>query len=357
MEKYKIIGLMSGTSLDGLDMAYCHFTKIKGRWQYKMVAHKSVAYSAEQSNKLKNSIKLAADDLLHLDLLYGEWLGNQVNHFIQENNLEPDYVSSHGHTVFHQPMRRLTYQIGNGQELANTCGLPVICDFRTQDVLLGGQGAPLVPVGDQILFPEYTFCLNLGGIANMSFELQGQRIAYDLCPVNMLLNEGARRLKLAFDRGGRIASGGNLDQATLAKLNALSFYQKAFPKSLGYEWFASEVLPVLEESGLNPADTLRTCVAHIAQRIAQEILQFHPTNARVLVTGGGAYNDFLIQQMRTLLHPNVELVIPNSLLVEYKEAIVFALMGALRLKEEMNCLRTVTGASRDSSSGRIFVPG
>ncbi|HKK74023.1 MAG TPA: anhydro-N-acetylmuramic acid kinase, partial [Saprospiraceae bacterium] len=273
MDKYKIIGLMSGTSLDGLDLAYCHFTKVRDRWQYKLVAQKSIAYSLAQSQKLKNSVQLAADDLLHLDILFGQWLGQQIALFVEEQHLEPDYVASHGHTVFHQPERRLTYQMGNGQELANVSGLPVICDFRSKDVLLGGQGAPLVPVGDQELFSEYTFCLNLGGIANMSFALHGQRIAYDVCPANMLLNEGAGQLNLPYDKGGRIARDGKMDHATLAKLNALPYYQKEFPKSLGYEWFVAEMLPIIEKSQLDPADLLRTGVEHIAQRIAHDVLQ------------------------------------------------------------------------------------
>jgi len=356
MDKYKIIGLMSGTSLDGLDLAYCHFTKVRDRWQYKLVAQKSIAYSLAQSQKLKNSVQLAADDLLHLDILFGQWLGQQIALFVEEQHLEPDYVASHGHTVFHQPERRLTYQMGNGQELDNVSGLPVICDFRSKDVLLGGQGAPLVPVGDQELFSEYTFCLNLGGIANMSFALHGQRIAYDVCPANMLLNEGAGQLNLPYDKGGRIARDGKMDHATLAKLNALPYYQKEFPKSLGYEWFVAEMLPIIEKSQLDPADLLRTGVEHIAQRIAHDVLQFHPSEARMLVTGGGAYNDFLIQQLKVLLHQTVEVIVPQQHLIEYKEAIVFALMGALRLNGEMNCLKTVTGAQKDSSSGRIFYP-
>lgn len=356
MDKYKIIGLMSGTSLDGLDLAYCHFTKVQDRWQYKLMAYQSISYTPVQSQKLKDSVELAAADLLHLDILYGEWLGNQVRAFVAEHKIEPDYVSSHGHTVFHQPERRLTYQMGNGQELANVCGLPVICDFRTTDVLLGGQGAPLVPVGDQALFKEYTFCLNLGGIANMSFELHGQRIAYDICPVNMLLNEAARQLKLPFDAEGRIARSGALDEAMLEELNALPYYRQEFPKSLGYEWFVKVILPIIDKYELAPADLLRTGVEHIAQRIAQDVQQFNPSGARLLVTGGGAYNDFLLRRLRVLLREQVEIIVPDPLLIEYKEAIVFGLMGALRLKGEMNCLRTVTGARKDSSAGRIFLP-
>jgi anhydro-N-acetylmuramic acid kinase len=356
MSKYKIIGLMSGTSLDGLDLAYCHFTKVKGRWQYKLVTQKSLEYTPAQRQKLKNSVHLPAADLLHLDILFGEWLGSQVKIFIEEEELEPEYVASHGHTVFHQPHRRLTWQMGHGQELANVSGLPVISDFRSSDVLLGGQGAPLVPIGDRELFGDYSFCLNLGGIANMSFDLHGQRIAYDICPVNMLLNEGAQQLDLPYDAGGRMAREGTLNREVLAELDALPYYQEEFPKSLGYEWFVSEVMPIIKHSKLVPADLLRTGVEHIAQRIIQDVLQFNPSEARMLVTGGGAYNDFLIQQIRVGLHQQVEVIVPENYLVEYKEAIVFALMGAMRLNEEVNCLRTVTGARKDSSAGHIFYP-
>jgi len=347
---------MSGTSLDGLDIAYCHFKKVQGRWQYQLIAHQNCNYTPAHREQLKGSIQLAADDLLYLDITYGEWLGQQVRQFVESRQLYPDYVASHGHTVFHQPERRLTYQIGNGQALANAAGLPVICDFRTTDVLLGGQGAPLVPVGDQALFSEYDFCLNLGGIANISFDLHGQRIAYDICPVNMLLNEGARQLHIPYDAGGAIARRGRLNEMLLAELNALPYYSADFPKSLGYEWFQESVMPIIHSGQLSPQDLLHTGVVHIAQRIAADVLQFHPSQGQMLVTGGGAYNDFLIEQLRSNLQGKVAVVVPDSLLVDYKEAIVFAFMGALRLKGEVNCLKSVTGARADSSAGQLFEP-
>lgn len=356
MNEFKILGLMSGTSLDGLDMAYCHFTKLEGKWNYKLIAQKSVPYTEEQTQKLKNSVQLPAADLLHLDILYGQWLGEQVATFVKEENLLPAYVASHGHTVFHQPERRLTYQIGDGQELANVSGLPVICDFRRTDVLLGGQGAPLVPIGDQELFGDYDFCLNLGGIANISLEIHGKRIAYDVGPANMLLNELARKLNLPYDKGGRLAQGGQLDVELLQTMNNLAYYRQEFPKSLGYEWFVQEMQPVLAQNQSSIQDQLHTATVHIGQIITQEILYFNPSKNKLLVTGGGAYNDFLIQHLQASLHPFVEVVVPNPVLIEYKEAIVFALMGALRLVEEVNCLQTVTGASKDSCAGRIFYP-
>lgn len=356
MNEFKIVGLMSGTSLDGLDMAYCHFIKTGKKWAFKLIAKKSVPYSEEQVEKLKHSVAIPADDLLHLDILYGQWLGEQVDTFVQEENLQPAYIASHGHTVFHQPERRLTYQIGDGQELANVSGFPVVCDFRRADVLLGGQGAPLVPIGDQALFGEYDFCLNLGGISNVSVEIHGKRIAYDISPVNMLLNRLAGKLNLPFDRGGRLAAGGHLDVSLLQKLNDLAYYKLDFPKSLGFEWFTAQVLPIIEQNKSSIQDQLHTATVHIAQVIAQEVLRFNPTNASILMTGGGVYNDFLIQHLRALLHPFVEVVVPHESLIEYKEAIVFGFMGALRLAEEVNCLSTVTGATKDSSAGKVFYP-
>lgn len=354
--EYKILGLMSGTSLDGLDLAFCHFYKKDDNWQYSLLAAKSIHYSAEQQAKLKNSPHIPADDLLSMDISYGEWLGQQARAFIEEQQLEVDYIASHGHTVFHQPERRLTYQIGHGQMLAQAANLPVVCDFRTADVLLGGQGAPLVPIGDQILFNAYDYCLNLGGISNISLDSHGKRIAYDIGPANMLLNYLAKQIGLEFDHSGRIAKEGNNDTKLLAQLRALDYYQQPFPKSLGYEWFVEKVRPIFEQSTLSVQDQLSTATEHIAEILAKDILHFNPKQAQLLVTGGGALNEHLMTLLQAKVHPYVQLVIPEKSIIEYKEAIIFGLMGAKKLCGEVNCLASVTGASRDVVGGSVFYP-
>ncbi len=354
--EYKTLGLMSGTSLDGLDLAFCHFYKENQDWQYQLIKARSISYSTSQQAKLKNSTNIPADDLLHLDVLFGEWLGEQAKAFVEEYQLEVDYIASHGHTVFHQPERRLTYQIGHGQALAQAAGIPTICDFRTADVLLGGQGAPLVPIGDQTLFSSYDYCLNLGGISNISLDLHGKRIAYDIGPANMLLNYLAKKIGLDFDRGGRIAKDGLTDQNLLTQLRSLDYYQQAFPKSLGYEWFVERIVPIFKASPLSVPDQLSTATEHIAEVLAKDILHFNPENAQLLVTGGGALNEHLMMLLKAKLHPFVEVVIPEKSIIEYKEAIIFGLMGVKKIVNEVNCLASVTGASRNSVGGRIFYP-
>ncbi|MEM6380935.1 MAG: anhydro-N-acetylmuramic acid kinase, partial [Bacteroidota bacterium] len=326
------------------------------KWQYQLLLAKSLSYSTAQQTKLKNSTEIPADDLLSLDISFGEWLGQQARAFIDEHQLEVDYIASHGHTVFHQPERRMTYQIGHGQMLAQTADVPVVCDFRTADVLLGGQGAPLVPIGDQTLFSEYDFCLNLGGISNVSLDLHGKRIAYDIGPANMLLNYLSKKIGLAFDRGGRIAKEGTTDQNLLAQLRTLAYYQQPFPKSLGYEWFVAEIVPIFEVSALSIQDQLSTATEHIAEILAQDILHFNPKDAQLLVTGGGALNEHLMMLLQAKVHPYVKIVIPEKSIIEYKEAIIFGLMGAKRLSGEVNCLASVTGASQDVIGGRVFYP-
>lgn len=354
--EYKILGLMSGTSLDGLDMAYCHFFKEDHNWQYQLIKATSVPYAASQQAKLKNSIHIPADDLLHLDIVFGEWLGEQAKAFIDQHQLEVDYIASHGHTVFHQPERQLTYQIGHGQALVQAAGIPVICDFRTADVLLGGQGAPLVPIGDQTLFAAYDYCLNLGGISNISLDLHGKRIAYDIGPANMLLNYLANKIGLDFDRSGRIAKDGRTDQPLLAQLRALDYYQQPFPKSLGFEWFSAYIMPIFEQSALSIPDQLSTATEHIAEILANDILHFNPKDAQLLVTGGGALNEHLMTILQAKVHPFVKVIIPEQSIIEYKEAIIFGLMGVKKLCDEVNCLASVTGASRDVVGGQVFYP-
>ncbi|NND80300.1 MAG: anhydro-N-acetylmuramic acid kinase [Maribacter sp.] len=357
MTNYNVLGLMSGTSLDGLDLAFCQISKTKGQWAYRLEQTKSVAYDVLMKEKLKNSIFLPADELLIFNNSYGQWLGEQVKIFIEENGLQVDFVASHGHTTHHQPEHGLTYQIGSGQHLANASGVKVICDFRTNDVALGGQGAPLVPIGDRLFFGNYDFCLNLGGISNISFEKDGNRIAYDIGLANMILNHITQKVNIQFDKGGELARSGVINTTMLKRLNSLAYFDVPYPKSTGFEWFTQEVMPIVESTDDTIENLLNTSIHHLCEQIAIQVrAHTKALKSQLLVTGGGAMNDFLIATLKKKLGSNIEVVVPGKKLIENKEALVFALMGVLRMEGEINVLSSVTGAERDSSSGVVFVP-
>ncbi|GAA4276306.1 anhydro-N-acetylmuramic acid kinase [Aquimarina mytili] len=347
---------MSGTSLDGLDIAYCCFEHKNKTWNFSIEKTRSINYSATFKTQLKNTVALDAPKLLAFHNQYGSWLGEQVKVFIQKNNLKVDFIASHGHTVFHQPEIGLTYQIGSGQHLANACNQKVICDFRTNDVAIGGQGAPLVPIGDQLLFSNYDFCLNLGGISNISFHDGEQRVAYDISPANMLLNYICQKINLEYDKGGQLGRTGKTNLQLLAQLNDLEHYKLEHPKSLGFEWFAENVIPILDHIEDSIENLLHTSIIHIASQIANDIINTKKVNATVLITGGGAKNNFLIETLQHKLTDFATVVIPSVDLIDFKEALIFAFMGVLRERNETNCLRSVTGALKDSSSGVIYYP-
>lgn len=357
MNSYSILGLMSGTSLDGLDLACCRFWKQDSLWTFEIEATKTVPYSPAMKEILTSSIDLQVEDLLKLDIELGRFMGVESASFLKENELQLDAIASHGHTVHHRPDLGFTTQIGSGQELAISSGHKVICQFRSKDIALGGQGAPLVPIGDQMFFGKYDFCLNLGGISNVSFEKDGGRIAYDIGIANMLLNHLSKKQGKEFDEGGATARSGILNQDLLDQLNRLDYYHQPFPKSTGYEWFKAEILPLIEDSSLSIPDLLNTSVHHISEQIARQ-LQIHATgkSTSVLITGGGAFNSYLIELLREKLQPEIEVVVPEAELVSYKEALVFAFMGLLKMLGEINVLASVTGASKDSCSGIILEP-
>ena len=348
---------MSGTSLDGLDLAFCQITKTFGQWEFRIEQAKSVDYSPRMKEKLQRSIYLTADQLLILNNSYGQWLGKQSKTFITDNDLQVDFIASHGHTTHHRPEDGLTYQIGSGQHLANESKCKVVCDFRTNDVALGGQGAPLVPIGDRLFFGRYDFCLNLGGISNISFEKNGERIAYDIGLANMILNHITQKIDLPYDNGGNIARKGEINAIMLKQLNALEYFELPFPKSTGFEWFTEKVVPIIEATEDSIENLLHTSIHHLCEQIALQIgVVKRGTKSTLLVTGGGALNGFLIETLREKLGDDIEVVVPSKLLIENKEAVVFALMGVLRVEGEINVLCSVTGAERDSSSGLVFLP-
>ncbi len=340
---------MSGTSLDGIDLAEIIFNYFKGTWSFKIITAETVPYSLFWKTELREAINYSKEQLERLDFKYTEKLSEEILKFIKKHNInEIDAVCSHGHTILHQPEKGFTYQIGNLPRISKMLGQTVVCDFRVQDVSLGGQGAPLVPIGDRLLFSEYDYCLNLGGFANCSFEKNGERVAFDICPVNIVLNEYAEKLGKDFDESGKIAASGNVNETLLDKLNTLSFYTKKPPKSLGLEWVKEHIFPLLDTSGISSKDILRTFVEHIAMQLANQF----STNASVLITGGGVYNSFLIERLNKIAQ--VETAIPFREIVEYKEALIFGLLGVLKLRGEVNCLASVTGSERNHSSGKIF---
>jgi anhydro-N-acetylmuramic acid kinase len=351
-ENHFVIGVMSGTSLDGVDLCYVRFSKTNIS-DFSILHATTIPYSKERKKTLQDAYFENTDTLNALDTSYGKWLGKIIESFVQKNGIQKvDFIASHGHTVHHRPEERYTRQIGCGKSISKTTGIATVCDFRTQDVQLGGQGAPLVPIGDQLLFSEYDACLNLGGFANISMHDKGKRIAYDICPVNVMLNYWAQQLGAPYDKNGQMAQKGVISKSLLKILESLPFYSEKPPKSLGIEFVETTVMPIVKNKTLSPQDCLSTWVAHCAIRISAELPS--DKNQRTLVTGGGAFNAFLIEQLQG--KTTSQLVIPNPLLVNYKEALIFALLGLLKITGKDNCLASVTGASRNHSSGKIFIP-
>ena len=354
-ETYNVLGVMSGTSLDGLDLAFAKFTRSEN-WRFEIVRTVTLPYSLFWQRRLSEAINLPKRELNTLDKEYTRYLAKAIKNFIAENQITNlDAICSHGHTVLHQPHKGITVQIGNRPKLAKLTGQRVICDFRVQDVKLGGQGAPLVPIGDALLFGNYDACINLGGFANISYNSAGKRIAYDICPVNVVLNHYAQQLGLNYDRGGEVASTHKVHSILRQELNRLPFYKSAPPKSLGMEWVNKEVLPILERRKLSPARKISTYTEHISEQIAKALnLQKNLKNGKILITGGGSFNSYLMECIAYKTH--AELVIPEDNLVEYKEALIFGLLGVLRLRNSVNILKSVTGASRDHCAGLIYTP-
>ncbi|MDR2126317.1 MAG: anhydro-N-acetylmuramic acid kinase [Prevotellaceae bacterium] len=347
--EYYALGLMSGTSLDGLDMALCNFVKTD-RWNYKVIAAATVEYPDNLRKRLGKSIELSAYEFVCLDVDLGKFIAEQVNAFLETQNIKPDFIASHGHTTFHQPQTGLTSQIGSGATIAAHTGITTVCDFRTTDVALGGQGAPLVPVGDELLFERYDACLNLGGISNVSFREHGRRVAFDISPCNMALNYLANQINLHYDKDGENARKGNIDANLLNELNNIDFYKKTGAKSLGKEWFDTVFQPCMDISESSVYDKLRTVVEHISMQLNKAL---NGKNIEtILVTGGGARNVFLIERFNAAAKRKI--IIPDSQTIDFKEAIIFAFLGVLRMRGEINCLRAVTGAKIDNCGGCIY---
>jgi anhydro-N-acetylmuramic acid kinase len=352
-EKYTIIGVMSGTSLDGVDLAHIVFTVKNNKWEFKILESETISYPNDWLNKLKIAVDFSEGQLEKLNQDYTQLLATIISSFIEKYAIKNlDAVCSHGHTILHQPQNGFTLQIGNLPKIATLINQTVVCDFRVQDVQLGGQGAPLVPIGDRILFSEYDYCMNLGGFSNVSFEQNNERVAFDISAVNTVLNFYANQLGLDYDDKGKISKTGICNEDLLNELNALDYYQKKHPKSLGFEFVKETILPQIESYRIPIEDKLHTFTEHVALQIT---LALPNKNGSLFITGGGAYNDFLIERIQYHL-PEMKIIIPSAKILEFKEALIFALLGVLKLRGEINVLKSVTGAKTNHSSGTIYSP-
>lgn len=356
MKSFRVIGLMSGTSLDGLDVADVTF-KLSNQEEWSFQLNHATIYHFNQDllSRLKLAFQLSASDLCELSASLGKFYAEKVKYFLVENSVEKsqiDFIASHGQTIFHQPQKCFTLQIGNGPELAVNTNIPTVVDFRTKDVALGGNGAPLIPVADHILFSNYadTF-LNLGGFSNFSFKQNESVYSYDICPVNIVINGLMSEIGKDFDESGDYGKQGGINETLLSELNALSFYTEEFPKSLGWEWVVESIHPLLNRE-IILKDKIRTFYEHIAFQIGEAV---NKTDSKsTLITGGGAKNHFLIERIKYYIEG--EVIIPDKNLIDFKEAIGFAFLGVLRWQEKINVWSSVTGSKRDSCSGFVILP-
>ena len=369
---YRAIGLMSGSSLDGLDIAFVEFQEQGGKWNYEILQADCYAYPDEWVIKLKEAINLSAKEYQLLHAEYGHYTGQQVNRFIEEHQLQYKVavIASHGHTTFHMPEKKMTAQLGDGAAIAAETQLPVVSDLRALDVAFGGQGAPIVPIGEKLLLGEYNFFLNLGGIANISFSPPslmeeggrgGEFIAFDVCPANRVLNMLVNELGMEFDEGGEIAASGTVNEALLEKLNSLDYYKTPYPKSLANDFGTDIIYPIIKDSGIEIKDAARTFVEHIVVQIREAIStlknsKLETPNSKLLATGGGGFNTFLIKRLsESLKELNIELIVPDNKLVNFKEALIMAFIGILRWRQEKNVLTSATGAFRASIGGALWI--
>lgn len=363
----RVIGLMSGSSLDGLDIACIDFVQTGEHWSFNILHAQTIPYSIEWIHRLSHAHEFDARSYLLLHTSYGRYIGECVNDFLEKyhlNGKEIDLIASHGHTVFHEPWNRMTGQIGDGAAISAETGIAVVSDLRAMDVAYGGQGAPIVPIGEKFLFNEYRLLLNLGGIANMTD--QKYQIAFDICPANRVLNKLVEEyLHKEYDENGQHAAKGKVNDELLEQLNQLDYYQKIYPKSLSNTFGLEIVYPILTSHPLDIADLLRTYVEHIVHQICRSIEMIIDQNdqdpsdyqdCRMLITGGGAHNQYLFQCLQTRLREKfgIELEYPDRNVVDFKEALIMAWIGLLRVKNKPNVLASVTGAKIDSIGGAFW---
>ena len=356
---YRAIGIMSGSSLDGLDIAFVTFTETGGKWEFEMMAVDCIKYDQQLAQKLQTATTLSALEYHLLHVSFGHYIGQQINAFIEHYELQHKIhlIASHGHTTFHLPACKMTAQLGDGAAIAAETQLPVVSDLRAMDIAFGGQGAPIVPKGEQLLFPGYNYSLNLGGIANISINNNGQFIGFDICAANRVLNMLAEEAGKKYDADGKMAASGDVNSILLTTLNEINYYQQPFPKSLANSFGTDIVYPIIKNAKLSTADALRTYTEHICLQIKNVVgMQVLSGERKMLVTGGGAFNTVLISRLSYLLAAiGVTVIVPDEKLVAYKEALIMALLGILRWREEANVLPSVTGATKASIGGALWL--
>jgi anhydro-N-acetylmuramic acid kinase len=345
--KYRVLGLMSGTSLDGLDMVLCDFVKTSDKWNFDIKKAITIEYPEYLAERIKNALFFSVVEFVELDKTYGRYIANSINEHFKNEKI--DFISSHGHTVIHFPDKNINFQIGDGATISAITGLPVVCDFRSIDIALGGQGAPLVPAAEKILFPEFDSFLNIGGFSNISIHNE-KILAFDISPANYALNYFARLNNLSFDFGGKLGKKGVVKKQLLDELNSLAYYKKQAPKSLSDHWFYQTFLPIVDKYDISINNKIRTIYEHISTQIANNINSF--AIKKIMFTGGGTFNEFLVELIKS--KTKAQIVIPKKEIVDFKEAIIFAFLGLLRWTNSINIFASVTGAKHDNIGGAIY---
>ncbi|UPK70853.1 anhydro-N-acetylmuramic acid kinase [Chitinophaga filiformis] len=356
---YNVIGVTSGTSLAGLDLVFAALTEVRGKWTYEIKAAERLAYTPEWEEKLGGAANLPARDYLLLNSEYGHYIGHAVNQFISQHQLDHQvhFIAAHGHTIFHVPAQKMTAQLGDGAAIAVVTGLPVINDLRAMDIALGGKGAPILPVAEQLLFPDHRYRINLGENATMAVQKEGQLLAFDICPCNYVLDTLAETLGRSYDDEGKLAAGGVTDQPLLHALNELAFYNENYPRTLASKFGTGVVMPIIQQHQLSTQGKLNTYTHHIAAQIEKVIKDFQSqageeVSNSLLLTGGGTANIYLVKAIGEALQPlNITVTVQQE---PFRNALMIALLGALRWRQEPNALAAVTGAERDSVGGALW---
>ncbi|MGB0167057.1 MAG: anhydro-N-acetylmuramic acid kinase [Luteibaculum sp.] len=348
MQKWKALGIMSGSSLDGLDLALSEYTLNQEKWSFKILHRDSIELPDNLKELLKTSTSLSGEDLVLLDITYGKWIASQLGDFLADYP-KPDVVGLHGHTVFHKPDLGYSLQIGSADHVAASVSCPVVSNFRQKNIALGGQGAPLVPIGDFHLFNDFDACVNLGGICNTTLLNRQDLLAWDISACNQVFNFLAHEMGQAFDKDGVIALSGSLDEDLLQALNRLSYYDLKAPKSIGNHWVKENFIPLVQRAKSSVPDKMHTVQRHLVDRICTELKSYGVKKA--LLTGGGAHNANFVQRLRD--QGDIEFIVPEKQIVDFKEAIIFGFLALLRILCKENILSSYTNSKFNLSGGSI----
>ncbi len=350
----RVIGMMSGSSLDGLDIADCTFSSLGNSFSYFINTAQTLEYPEDLKKSLTIASSLSSIQLTELNKQYSSWISEQLNNIIEDKD-SIQLIGLHGHTVFHEPKKGFSLQLGDGAIISSKTNIATVTDFRNADIAAGGQGAPLSPKGDLDLFSEYDGFLNLGGISNFSFKMKDDSIlGYDICPFNLALNELAERVGLNYDKDGKLASKGVLIESLFEELNSIPFYADKKPKSIDRIWYEKEFQPILKKyyNSSRLEDIIHSVCQHQKKQIADVLNYYLSEGKQILFSGGGTNNSFFIESLKSQV--KAEIIIPETEIVDYKEAIIFAYLALLRALNKTNCIAKVTGAEKDSIGGELF---